>query len=111
MSALLGSPPNSDLDREIVRGLSADAYIPLDKLDVNQAFPVGPPRPQGYVYEDQTASLLAATSIALFFLISITVLRLIIRARHGRAKWGWDDTLVIPAAVSPLDAQVHKTRH
>lgn len=97
-SALIGEPPNTEEDFYIVRGILR--RFGLDKLDPALGAPIPPLRPPNAHFETRGPSLIAVHSICIVLLILITGSRLLIRGLHRGVKWGWDDWVIIPGAVS-----------
>lgn len=103
-SAHIGSPPATERDYYIVR-----AYLRLNSkysgnfnADPTNGFNPAMRPPPGYVYNDKQTGIIAAYSIMLVFIFTITTLRLCLRLFKQRLRWGPDDWAIIPATVSHI---------
>ena len=99
-SALLGHPPANDDDRLIVRAF----YVLIGKpdTDTSKGFksPTPRPPPGQYRRESRGPDILAYCSTCIFIMVLITGMRLALRMRSYKLRFGWDDWVIIPAAVS-----------
>lgn len=98
-SALIGQPPNTDEDYYIARGIILKLGLDLDPA---KGVAIPPLRPPGAHFETRGPSIAAAHAMCVVVIVLVTGTRLLIRALHHRVKWGWDDWLMIPAAVGLL---------
>ena len=87
VSAFVGQPANTQTDTYLIIALFGGDPPPIQA-------------PPGYVYQTRGPGLAAGVSVAMFLVVLITGVRLAIRAFHKRMKFGADDIVIIPAAVS-----------
>lgn len=106
-------PPPGNVDDNLI----AEALIASSPslLNADPRYPLGIPAPSPDAPDEfDGGNLLRLYSICLVFIIGVTVFRLCIRGFHRGLSFGWDDWLVIPAAVnqysraSGLDKQTHR---
>ena len=97
-SALFGQPPATENDFWIVKGILFNEGMvdadPAKGLPMAQA-----PRPN---HENRSVSIVAGLTLSIFFVVSITATRIIARKALSSASLGWDDTLIVIAAVCVL---------
>ena len=97
-SALYGRSPITDNDYWIVKAILfhsglADAD-PVDGLPFEPFPPVSD--------ETRSGSIIAAVTISIFVIVSITATRLVARKTIRTSSLGWDDALISAAAVRQL---------
>ncbi|OJD40604.1 uncharacterized protein BKCO1_1000445 [Diplodia corticola] len=100
-SALIGSPPATDNDYWIVKGMLRAVHLD-GKLDADKGFSLLPKRPDSYQYEEKRASIIAAMSVCIFVMVSVTVARLAVRLFRTGVRWGADDWMLIPGAIMAI---------
>lgn len=103
-SAVVGQPPANSNDHAIVVAIARLAGIPDGTLDPSKGVPMPLMRPASdhypVSYPTHAPQTVAAMSVAIFLLSLITGLRLRLRFFRKDLRWGWDDVVIIPAAVS-----------
>ena len=103
-SALIGQPPKTNDDYAIIVSLAHLSGIPDGFFDPSKGFPMPLLRPTSdhypVSYPSHARETIAAISVAIFLLSLITGLRLGLRFFRRDLHWGWDDIVIIPAAVS-----------
>lgn len=98
-SALYGTPPATENDLWIVKGVYRFLGL-TGKIDPKKGLPLRAKKPPNYVFESW-GDYAIRTSIALIVLmVLITGSRLVLRATRRDLRWGLDDWVIIPAAVS-----------
>lgn len=98
-SALIGTPPHTQEDYYIVLGIFRRFGF---KGDPAQGAKFPPARPVDDHYHSRGPGYIGEFSVLIFLTVFIVGSRLLIRALSRAVKWGWDDWLIIPAAVSPV---------
>jgi len=98
-SALFGHPPNNQNDWFIVRGFARAASIPDKIFDPSKGFPSLVQRPPNFHYTSRGPGIIASATVTIFLIITITGTRLCLRFFRRDLKVGYDDYLVIPAAL------------
>lgn len=97
-SALYGRPPNTDDDYWIVKAiLFHNGLADADPVD---GLPFEPFPP--FSDETRSGSIIAAVTISIFVIVSITATRLVARKTIKTSSLGWDDALISAAAVRQL---------
>lgn len=100
-SALVGHLPNNQDDYWIIKGLLRQSGLPDKAIRPENGLPIHkPPRASD---AEQRIGLVAAMYVAIVLIFLITVTRLSLRYFRSDLKWGWDDWLMIPAAVCTQD--------
>ncbi len=98
-SALYGHPPATEDDLLIVIGILR--LIGLDgKYDAAKGLPLKAKKPPNYVFESWGGKAIASAIAVIILITLITGARLALRARRRDLRWGPDDWVIIPAAVS-----------
>ena len=94
-SALYGRPPNTDNDYWIVKAIlfltSHDDIGPVGGLQYERIPP--------FNGETRSGSIIAAVTISIFVIVSVTATRLIARKTIRTSSLGWDDVVISAAAV------------
>ena len=108
-SAVIGQPPNNQDDFFIVRGLMRVMGLPDGVLDPAKGLqlPLKRPATDEYPlsYPNKGPGVIAALSVAITLVVLITGTRLQLRFFRKDLHWGWEDIVIIPAAVCfPLDS-------
>lgn len=101
-SAFYGQPPANERDLMIVKGMIA---INGGHRDPRKGIPLGPP-PHPRLTDSHAGRIVASCVIAMVFVIVITGTRVIAKFRSKRSRLGWDDWLIVLAAVSLLAARL-----
>ena len=99
-SALIGSPPATDNDYWIVKGMLRAIHMD-GKVDADQGYDFFPKRPENYQSEEKRTNIIVGMSVCIFIMSSVTVARLAIRLLRTGLRWGADDWSIIPGAVRP----------
>lgn len=100
-SAFLGTPPITDEDYWVAR------YILMSEgqqnPDPSKGSIINPPRPPAsqYKYETRKPGILAVLGACIVIMLTITGMRLYVRARNKNLVFGLDDILIIPGVVGP----------
>lgn len=97
-SALVGEPPKTDDDYDIVKALMLRLHLNLNAAKGIHLVPP-PLHPQS---DTRAPQILTASIICITLIVFITGSRLSIRAFGPNVKWGWDDWLIIPGAVNAI---------
>lgn len=98
-SALMGQPPNNQDDYWIIKGFTRVAGIPDGKINPNMGFPLPLKRPPNAAHETQGPGIIAGMVVAMVLVLLMTGTRLSLRFFRRDLRWGWDDWVIIPAAV------------
>ena len=101
-SALFGQPPNNQDDWFIIRGFARSVGIPDAALNPSHGFPSPVQRPPNVPYAPRGPSMIASTSVAMALVILITGARLGLRYFRRDLKVGYDDFVIIPAALATV---------
>lgn len=101
-SALFGQPPNNQDDWFIVRALAREAGIPDDMFDPSHGIPLLIQRPPNSHYVSKGPSIIASTTVAMALVVLITGVRLGLRYFRKDLKVGYDDYIILPAALTAL---------
>ncbi|KAL8999157.1 MAG: hypothetical protein Q9169_001936 [Polycauliona sp. 2 TL-2023] len=97
-SALYGQPPATDDDFWIVKGMLFQ--IGLVDADPSKGLPLKQfPPPSN---ENKAGSIIAGVTVSIFFVLSITTTRLVARKLIRTSSLGWDDVLIVPAALAAV---------
>jgi hypothetical protein len=97
ISALIGTPPQTEKDYYIVKYLLTAFGAKTDPL-LGAIIP--PLRPDNYVYETRQPFIIAGMSVSIAIMILVTGTRLFTRLYVKGLQFGLDDLTIIPAAVS-----------
>lgn len=106
-SALIGSPPTSNIDYWIVKGMLRAVHMD-GKFDADKGYNLLPKRPEGYQYEEKRTSIIAGMSVCIFVMATVTVARLALRLFRTGLRWGADDWMLIPGAVRLHSKTIHE---
>lgn len=106
-SAPFGKPPATDDDLLLIKGLIRLFQIPPGKLDPTKGFPIGGHPPPNYKFESRGLGLIVSAVVVIVLIILITGGRLALRWRRRDLRWGPDDWVIIPAAVSDRCSRRH----
>lgn len=98
-SALIGHPPNNQDDWFIIRGTARLFGIPDEMLDPAKGFPSPVQRPPNFHYASRGPSIAASSAVTMFLIILITGTRLGLRFFRRDLRIGYDDYLIVPAAL------------
>ncbi|KAL2043536.1 hypothetical protein N7G274_003843 [Stereocaulon virgatum] len=103
-SPRLGQRPASNDDWLIVRGYARSLGIPDNMIDPSQGFALLVNRSQPYTgnYTSQGPSIIAVMAIAIALVILTTGTRLCLRAFRKSLNVGYDDLVIIPAAIGAM---------
>lgn len=97
-SALIGSPPATQDDYWIVKGMLNAVHM-ANKTDADNGYTFLPKRPAGYEYEDKQTGIIIGMSICIFVMFFVSGARLGLRLFRTGLRWGADDWVLIPGAV------------
>ena len=101
----MGEPPATERDKLIIEGILVN-YGLEKKVNPAKGFsPTGPP-PDPRLTDSVQDQLIASCCIAAFVVLAITALRMVAKSGIGRtgrgSQIGWDDWIIIIAAVRTL---------
>ncbi len=96
-SALVGHPPNNQDDYWIIKGFLRQAGLPDETIHPDKGLPIH--KPPHTSNDDRGTGLLTAMCVVIVLVFLITATRLSLRYFRNDLKWGWDDWVIIPAAV------------
>ena len=97
-SAFVGSPPATQDDERIVRGVLR--MYGMANANVSQGLFFSIQRPENPPDETKVPSILAGMIIVILAIVVPTVARVMIRLKGSRTQFGLDDWAIICAAVS-----------
>lgn len=100
-SALVGHPPNNQDDYWIIKGFLRQSGLPDKTIHPDKGLPIN--KPPHASDDERGTGLMAAMCVAIVLIFLITVTRLSLRYFRSDLNWGWDDWLIIPAAVCIQD--------
>ncbi|KAF4310885.1 hypothetical protein GTA08_BOTSDO13540 [Botryosphaeria dothidea] len=100
-SALIGSPPATQDDYWIVKGMLNAVHM-ANKIDADNGYTFLPKRPAGYEYEDKQTGIIIGMSICIFVMFFVTGARLGLRLFRTGLRWGADDWVLIPGAIMAI---------
>lgn len=106
-SALIGSPPETQDDYWIVKGMLRAVH--MGNVDADKGYNFLPKRPAGYQYEDKRAGIIIGMSVCIFVMVVVTSARLGLRLFRTGLRWGADDWMLIPGAVCQLPLRIEST--
>lgn len=95
-SALYGQPPATDDDYWIVKAL----LDTMGKFEANPADGLGMPQLPSPPPDNRSGAMIAGLVISIFLIVTITGARVIARKMMSTSSLGWDDVLIVIAAVS-----------
>lgn len=96
-SAKIGKPPNNARDFNIIRGLYRQFGV--NTIDPSLGYAFAAKEPANAVHESKQSAIIAGMVIVLLAIIIPTGARLWVRSRGAQTKFGWDDWIIIVAAV------------
>lgn len=113
-SALVGQPPNTSDDYKVIVSIGRLMEFPPGMLDPSKGLPIPLKRPASDHYPtnfpNHAPAITAAMAIAISLIWIITGLRVGLRILRKDLRWGWDDIVIIPAAVRDLSQPSMKNR-
>jgi len=113
-SALVGQPPNTSDDYKVIVSIGRLMEFPPGMLDPSKGLPIPLKRPASdhypSNYPNHAPAITAAMAIAISLICIITGLRVGLRILRKDLRWGWDDIVIIPAAVRDLSQPNTKNR-
>lgn len=98
-SALYGTPPATEDDLWIVKGVYRVVGL-TGKVDPQKGLPLRAKKPPNYVFESWGDHAIRASAALIVLMVLMTGSRLVLRATRHDLRWGLDDWVIIPAAVS-----------
>lgn len=96
-SAMIGQPPNTPRDVNIVRGWYR--RIGMVDADPTKGYVLAARPPPGYTPESKQAGIIGAMVGVILAIVVPTVARLIARSRGKHTRLGSDDWAIVVAAV------------
>lgn len=96
-SAFVGDPPNTQDDYWIIRGMFR--LLHMDAADEADGYTLAPVITSSQREEEQVTSILAGMILSVVLMTAATCARLGLRFFRTGLRWGWDDWMLIPAAV------------
>jgi hypothetical protein len=103
-SAIIGAPPNTDRDLDIVRGWYR--RFGMGNVDPTKGFLLVARQPPGYVPESKQAGIIGGMVAVILAIVVPTVARLIARSRGKHTRLGSDDWAIVVAAVRLSPSQL-----
>lgn len=114
-SAFVGQPPTTSDDTKIIISIARLSGIPTDMFDPSHGLPIPLMRPPTdhypVDYPTHAPSSIAAMCMAIVLIIIITGIRVGLRFFRKDLHWGWEDIVIIPAAVSPSLYQIFASQN
>ena len=102
-SALFRYRPNNQDDYFIIKGFTTQSGLLDSEIHPEKGIPFHEPP---HASDDERGTGLgAAMGVAMVLIFIITTTRLSLRYFRSDLKWGWDDWMMIPAAVCLYDSQ------
>lgn len=98
-SAFYGTPPATEDDLWIIIGIYRLVGL-TGKVDPTKGLPLLVPKPPNYVFESWGDRAIRTSAAVIVLMVLITGSRLVLRATRRDLRWGPDDWVIIPAAVS-----------
>lgn len=95
----INTPPATDLDRRIVKGMLLYAGLNASDAAVDAGVRMTPTRPDGYVFETKAPGIVAGLAVSILIISAVTILRLCLRRFASALKWGLDDSLMVPGLI------------
>ena len=99
-SALTGDPPANEVDKLIVQGFLAMTGRPDE--NPSKGLPSPPRRPPKPSHESRASSAIASLTVAIVFVVSVTLGRILVRWKFKASRLGWDDLLIVVACISAV---------
>lgn len=113
-SALVGQPPNTSDDYKVIVSIGRLMEFPPGMLDPAKGLPIPLKRPASDHYPtnfpNHAPAITAAVAVAISLICIITGIRLGLRVFRKDLRWGWDDILILPAAVRDPSQPISETR-
>lgn len=101
-SGYINTPPATELDRRIVKGMLLYAGLNASEAAVDKGVHLTPARPDDYVFETRAPGIVAALSVSIIVISVVTGLRLCLRRFAPSLKWGLDDSLMVPGLLMAI---------
>lgn len=98
-SAFYGTPPATEDDLWIIIGIYRFVGL-TGKVDPTKGIHLWAPKPPNYVFESWGDRAIRTSAAVIVLMVLITGSRLVLRATRRDLRWGPDDWVIIPAAVS-----------
>ena len=99
-SALFGQPAANANDWYIIRGMARLTGIPDGAINPVDGFPLSMQPPPGDAsHTSRGLSIIGTAALVIFLVLSITTTRLSLRFFRHDLRFGWDDVIIIPAAL------------
>ncbi|OLN92066.1 hypothetical protein CCHL11_01309 [Colletotrichum chlorophyti] len=100
VSAKIGKPPNNERDYNIIRGIYRQYGV--TNLDPSLGYIFAAREPANAVHESKQAGIIAGMAIVMLAIVVPTAARVWVRSRGAYTKVGWDDWVIIAAALLGL---------
>lgn len=101
-SGYINTPPATDLDRRIVKGMLLYSGLNATAAAVEKGVHLSPTRPDDYVFETKGPGIVAGLSVSIIVISVVTGLRLGLRLMAPSLKWGLDDSLMVPGLLMAI---------
>ena len=102
-SAFVGQPPATFEDGLIIRGYARRLGVTENMPDPTQVFPLPPDKSlDGAEDVSINSTIITCMSLAMALILLITVTRLCLRVLWKDLRIGYDDLVIIPAAIGAL---------
>lgn len=98
-SAFYGTPPVTEDDLYIIKGIYRLVGL-TGRVDPKKGIPLKVKKPPNYVFESWGQRAIKTSAAIIVLMVLITGSRLVLRATRRDLRWGMDDWVIIPAAVS-----------
>lgn len=96
-SAFVGQPPNNRRDYYIIKGLLR--MVGMEDANPMMGYVFAARAPPGYVHETRVPQILTGLVIVMLAMFIPTALRLVLRVREERMRFGSDDWAILIASV------------
>lgn len=101
-SGYINTPPGSDLDRRIVKGMLLYSGLNATENAIDKGVSLTPKRPDGYVFETRGPGIIAGLSVCILVITAVTGLRLCLRRLASGLQWGLDDSLMVAGLLMAI---------
>ena len=101
-SALFGRPPVTEDDYWIVKGL----LFRMGHSDMDPAKGLPLPQIPTPPHDNRSGSIVAGIAISIFVIVIITATRVLSRKMMRTSSLGWDDLLIVVAAVCLIQIRI-----
>lgn len=101
-SGYINTPPATDLDRSIVKGLLLYSGLDATEAAIDKGVRLAPERPDDYVFETRAPAIVAGLSASIVVISVVTGMRLCLRRFAPSLRWGLDDSLMVPGLLMAI---------